>query len=228
MQKRNEPHNSYEICGAKTRSGTPCKRPSGWGTNHPGKGKCKLHGGSSTGPKDKSKLNKNINAKKHGLYAKYFPKDTLELFNVLENESPLEILWNNIKIQYSAIILAQKKMRTILEKNFTDKTLDEMILLNKSQTGLSKKSTIEDKTVREVIQDYESESLEYERYIEAQSRAMATLNNMIKNYNELCNSELATEEQKLRTEKLKVEIDKIKGINEEIEDLSDVIGDIYG
>ena len=36
-------------CGAKTRRGTPCKRPAGWGTDHIGKGKCKLHGGASSG-----------------------------------------------------------------------------------------------------------------------------------------------------------------------------------
>lgn len=34
-------------CGAKTRAGTPCEQPAGWGTEHPGTGRCKLHGGAS-------------------------------------------------------------------------------------------------------------------------------------------------------------------------------------
>lgn len=34
-------------CGATTRAGTPCRRPQGWGTDHPGHGRCKLHGGLS-------------------------------------------------------------------------------------------------------------------------------------------------------------------------------------
>ena len=34
-------------CGAKTRAGTPCQQPAGWGTEHPGTGRCKLHGGAS-------------------------------------------------------------------------------------------------------------------------------------------------------------------------------------
>lgn len=34
-------------CGAKTRSGTPCKKRAGWGTDHVGQGRCKLHGGAS-------------------------------------------------------------------------------------------------------------------------------------------------------------------------------------
>jgi len=37
------------LCGAQRRQGDgePCKRPAGWGTDHPGDGRCKLHGGSS-------------------------------------------------------------------------------------------------------------------------------------------------------------------------------------
>lgn len=38
-------------CGGKTRTpdkkGKPCARPAGWGTPHPGYGKCKFHGGST-------------------------------------------------------------------------------------------------------------------------------------------------------------------------------------
>jgi uncharacterized protein YjcR len=35
------------ICGARKRQGdrSPCRRPAGWGTSHPGSGQCKLHGG---------------------------------------------------------------------------------------------------------------------------------------------------------------------------------------
>jgi len=55
-----------EICGATKRndSGEPCSLPAGWGTNHVGEGRCKLHGGASTGaPKN------NQNRIKHGLYS---------------------------------------------------------------------------------------------------------------------------------------------------------------
>lgn len=33
------------VCGASNREGQPCQRPAGWGTDHPGEGRCKLHGG---------------------------------------------------------------------------------------------------------------------------------------------------------------------------------------
>lgn len=50
-----------KTCGAKTRSGTPCKR-----APMEGKKRCKLHGGASTGPK---KPNTATNALKHGFYS---------------------------------------------------------------------------------------------------------------------------------------------------------------
>ncbi len=52
---------SYEpahICGAEAKSSKrPCRRPAGWGTDHVGQGRCKLHGGVS-------------GTLKHGLYSK--------------------------------------------------------------------------------------------------------------------------------------------------------------
>lgn len=52
-----EPHDSRPVgensmagCGATTRAGSSCERPKGWGTDHPGEGRCKLHGGSGGRP----------------------------------------------------------------------------------------------------------------------------------------------------------------------------------
>lgn len=36
-----------ELCGAKKRSGGECGKPAGWGTDHNGIGRCKIHGGST-------------------------------------------------------------------------------------------------------------------------------------------------------------------------------------
>lgn len=68
------------ICGARTRNGTPCKKKAGWGTDHLGSGRCKFHGGASTGaPKG------NQNARKHGIYSK----------SLLDDE---KVLWDEIEI----------------------------------------------------------------------------------------------------------------------------------
>lgn len=37
-----------KVCGAKKRQGGECAKSAGWGTDHPGFGRCKLHGGSTT------------------------------------------------------------------------------------------------------------------------------------------------------------------------------------
>tara|TARA_R110002051_G_scaffold305409_1_gene375350 strand:+ start:1224 stop:1562 length:339 start_codon:yes stop_codon:yes gene_type:complete len=42
-------------CGAKTRAGTPCKRRDLWDS-----GRCKLHGGMSTGPKTGPRAKKPV------------------------------------------------------------------------------------------------------------------------------------------------------------------------
>jgi hypothetical protein len=36
-----------ETCGAIKSNGEPCIKPKGWGTEHPGFGRCKFHGGAS-------------------------------------------------------------------------------------------------------------------------------------------------------------------------------------
>ena len=39
---------SYAMCGARRKQATTrCRRPAGWGTLHPGAGRCKLHAGST-------------------------------------------------------------------------------------------------------------------------------------------------------------------------------------
>lgn len=41
------PRAMANLCGAETRKGSPCGRPAGWGTSHPGAGSCKLHTGAT-------------------------------------------------------------------------------------------------------------------------------------------------------------------------------------
>lgn len=53
------------LCGAKNhRNPGTCKRPAGWGTKHPGKGRCKIHGGCA-----EYKAGEEHPNFKHGLYS---------------------------------------------------------------------------------------------------------------------------------------------------------------
>lgn len=128
---------------------------------------------------------KNINAVKHGLFAKYLPAETLELVGAIETMSPLDILWENICLKYAAIIRSQKIMYVKDADDFTERVVAE-------GKGMA----------YQYNEAYDKQAT----FLMAQSRAMGTLMNLIKQYEEMCNSELATEEQKLRIEKLKKEI----------------------
>lgn len=183
MAKQNEAH-ARKLCGAKTRSGNPCKNYA------MANGRCRMHGGKSTGPKNKDKVKKNKNSEKHGLFSKYLPQETMDLVNNIESLNAIDILWDNIKIQYAAIIRAQKIM--YVEDNRDDD-------IHKIQSG-----EIGEKL--QVITANEKQS----NFLQSQSRAMNTLSKMIRDYEDLCKSDVATEEQKLKVEKLKVDIDKVK------------------
>jgi hypothetical protein len=56
-----------DICGATKRDGTDdaCQLPAGWGTDHTGEGRCKLHGGAE----DAGAPEGNQNATRHGIHA---------------------------------------------------------------------------------------------------------------------------------------------------------------
>jgi len=47
LPKKRDPMTPASQCGATTRAGTPCKHEAGWGTDHFGEGRCKLHGGAT-------------------------------------------------------------------------------------------------------------------------------------------------------------------------------------
>ena len=131
----------------------------------------------------------NTNAVKHGLFSKYLPAETLELVGNIEMMSPLDILWENICLKYAAIIRSQKLMYV------------------EDANDCTKRITLEGEAIAyQYTEAYEKQA----SFLIAQSRAMGTLMSLIKQYDELCRSSLATDEQRLRIEKLKTEIAKTR------------------
>ncbi|MDB2829754.1 hypothetical protein C4041_10130, partial [Clostridioides difficile] len=137
----------------------------------------------------------NKNAEKFGFFSKYLPEETQDLINEIKNKDKFDILWEQITIQYAAIIRAQKIMYV--------KDKEEMI------KELKKHESTEN-----------GEKIEYEfqfawdrqaSFLNAQSRAMSELRSLIKQYDEMIHKDwnLATEEQKTRVEKLKCEVDNL-------------------
>jgi putative ATPase subunit of terminase (gpP-like) len=147
------------------------------------------------------------NALKHGLFAKYLPLDMISVIEDIETITPIEILWGNICIKYAAIIRAQKIM--FIESENADKQIESVTQTVEESDQFGNTKRIE-KHVDTITAD-----IRMEKFLKAQSRAMDTLARLIKQYDELCKSELATEEQKARIAKLKNEVAVIKQQNEE-------------
>ncbi|MBG9466552.1 terminase [Bacillus thuringiensis] len=136
---------------------------------------------------------RNGNAATHGLYRKYLPQEIYDLKEELKeavNNDSLTIIWDSIMLQYTQIIHAQ---RIMFVKDNEDMTKE----LRKNKLT---ESGYEEEWEIQFAWDKQAS------FLNAQSKAMSTLVNLIEKYDRLAN----TEEQKLRIEKLKKEIAAIK------------------
>jgi phage terminase small subunit len=154
--------------------------------------------GGQPGNKNATGPPENKNAEKHGFFSKWLPEETAEIMKAIEKADPLDILWDNIQLQYAAIIRAQRLMYVKDQEDITTTKIGE----GYSDAGGSEKW--------EVQQAWDKHAT----FLNAQSRAMKTLEGMIKQYDELLhkNWDLATEEQKARITVLKDKVNSEKDI----------------
>lgn len=162
----------------------------------------------------------NNNATTHGFFKKIFPNDaeTFDIIEEIEKKSPLDILWEQIVLQYTAIARAQKIM-------FVQDKHDLTKVLKKSKESFSKSggSTEEEYEVQFAWDKHGN-------FLTAQSRAMTVLSGLIKTFLQTSGKDdhrrlqlekmtqsLAIEEEKLAIAKQKLELDKLRIIGEEEE-----------
>ena len=138
----------------------------------------------------------NKKAEKYGFLSKYLPSETKEIFDAVAEADPLDLLWHQIQIQYAAIIRAQK---IAYVKDQQDKSIDITMTVD-ADSGST--------TAYEIQQAWDKQ----ENFLKAQSRAMATLANLIRQYEQMLRDRgvNATEEQRLRLDKLRAETDRIR------------------
>lgn len=178
--------------------------------NSSSNGKRKKQSNRSGNPKPKNKFTKrNSAAVTHGLFAKYLPEETMDILESLNQRSPIDLIWDQIQIQYAAIIRAQKVMWV----EDADDHLKEESGYSSSDTGGS--------TSYKVAYAHER----YNSFLLAQSRAMSELRSLIKQYDELLQTDLATEEQKARIAVLKSKVPNQNKVdmNKQIVALADLI-----
>ena len=110
----------------------------------------------------------NKNAEKHGLFSKYLPKESMDIIDSMSAKSPLDLIWDAIQIQYAAIIRSQQIMYV---KDRDDKTIEKI----EEKDG----NVIGEKW--EVQQAWDKQA----SFLKAQSKAVDSLKNMVKDYLEL-------------------------------------------
>ena len=137
----------------------------------------------------------NKKAEKFGFFSKYLPPETKEIFDAVQDADPIDLLWHQIQIQYAAIVRAQRIMYVEDQEDSTKVT--------------SMESAGSEAYMVQMAWDKQAS------FLQAQSRAMKTLQGLIKQYDELLKSDLATEEQKARIDRLRAEIAKVEAENKE-------------
>lgn len=142
----------------------------------------------------------NKNSVSHGLFANWLPDDTRQIIQELYTSEPADIIWNNIMIQYTAIIRSQKIMNV---RDEFDTTSD--------YTGVSFSPEFMD---REGNPLKTSETRQYQyawdkqaNFLNAQSRAMTTLSNLIKQFLAIADER---DERRKKLELMDAQIAKLK------------------
>ena len=135
----------------------------------------------------------NDKAVTHGFFRKYLPDDAVQIMEELQTRSPLDMLWDNIMIQYTAIIRAQQ------------------IMYVKDKDDITKVLTKSADNAFGAAEEWEYQMAwdKQATFLQAQSRAMGTLQNLIKQYEEMCRQGFADEEQQLRIAALKGKVDEM-------------------
>lgn len=149
------------------------------------------HGGAPPG---------NKNAVSHGLFAKWLPDDTKDLMSEIYDSNPIDIIWNNIMIQYAAIIRSQKIMYVRDEFDETSsQTSAEISPIIADKEG----NPIQIKATREFQYAWDKQA----SFLSAQSRAMGTLSNLIKQFVTLADE---SDKRRLKLELMQSQITKLK------------------
>lgn len=134
---------------------------------------------------------KNQKATLHGLFARYLPDETRDIVQQMQERSPLDVLWDQIQLAYAALIRAQQIMHVRDREDVTE-----------TKVGFTDGAN-SDSERWEVQQAWDKHA----SFLNAQAKAQAALTRMLQQYDELCRSELATEEQKARIASINLEME---------------------
>lgn len=142
----------------------------------------------------------NTNNLKHGFFAKYLPAEALAIIEDIQDKSPADMIWDQIMMQYAAIVRAQKIM-FVEDKN-------EMIKeLKKSKFDVIETKDGPKQIPTEIEYEFQFAWDRHASFLTAQSRAMTALSSLIKQFDNIAHE---SDERRLRMEQMRLTIDKTK------------------
>ncbi|MED4342405.1 phage terminase small subunit [Bacillus licheniformis] len=133
----------------------------------------------------------NQNAVTHGFFSKFLPEETLEIMEEIQERSPVDMIWDQIQIQYAAIIRAQRIM-FVQDKDDMAKELKK-----------TKESDLSSEEEFEIQFAWDRHAT----FLNAQSRAMGELRSLIKQFDALAHE---ADERRLKLEQMRLNIEKAK------------------
>ncbi|AUS15151.1 MULTISPECIES: phage terminase small subunit [Bacillus] len=148
---------------------------------------------------------RNRNAVSHGFFSKYLPEETLEIMEEIHERSPADMIWDQIQIQYAAIIRAQRIM-FVQNKDDLAKELKKAkytYLPEEDEEG----NEYFEKTATEEEFEIQFAWDRHATFLNAQSRAMGELRSLIKQFDQLAHEQ---DERRLKLEQMRLNIEKTK------------------
>lgn len=153
----------------------------------------------------------NSNAVTHGFFRRIFPDDeeTLAIVDEIGTKNPIDMIWENIVIQYTAIARAQKVMFVESKEEMIKELKKRKYEIVPKDDGGFEQMTTEEEYEFQFAWD------RHATFLTAQSRAISTLQSLIKQFDEMAhiNDErrLKLEQMRLGIKKTEAEIGKLAG-----------------
>lgn len=151
----------------------------------------------------------------HSIFNQFLSDETIEIMEKMGGRTSLDLIWDQIQIQYAAIIRAQRIMHVAAQ--------DDMIKELKKVTYMP--SSLEEDTIEGIQPELDITAEEFSfqfswdrhaTFLNAQSRAMGELRRLIKQFEELAH---AKDERRLRLKQIELTIEKTKkAVREEKEE----------
>ncbi|MEN4813394.1 phage terminase small subunit [Bacillus velezensis] len=146
---------------------------------------------------------RNRNAVSHGFFSKYLPEETLEIMEEIQERSPADMIWDQIQIQYAAIIRAQRIM-FVQDQDDTTKIVSKIKGdLSINEDGSLSKAHFVEELQHDIQFAWDKQAV----FLNAQSRAMGELRSLIKQFDQLAHEQ---DERRLKLEQMRLNIEKTK------------------